>query len=30
MPFAETAAIALAALLFGLIGIWRLTRKLRP
>jgi hypothetical protein len=29
MPIAETAAIAFAALLFGLVGIWRLTRKLR-
>jgi hypothetical protein len=29
MPFAEITAIALVALLFGLIGIWRLTRKLQ-
>jgi hypothetical protein len=26
----ETAVIALAALLLGLAGIWRLTRKHRP
>jgi len=30
MPFAEIAFVVIAALLFGLYGIWRLTRKLRP
>jgi hypothetical protein len=30
MLFTETAAIAFVALLFGLVGIWRLVRKLRP
>ena len=30
MPSAETVVVLLAALLLGLYGIWRLTRKLRP
>jgi hypothetical protein len=30
MLLAETAVVAFAALLLGLYGIWRLTRKLRP